>query len=961
MKLPRSFIKKGVDAITGAAETIEQGILSKKPNDLKRPDDLTPNEVNTISTQLAPEALAKQALDNTQLGRVVDPARHEHRNFSLDSIDAPEDIKEILDNPSFFSESIGALSDNTQSHAETVEKAFESSQTVNDWLKKGSSIRTADELVRGKQLMYLGAKELSEAAKEIKSSQGDIRKEYRFRAMVAKQSALFQAFTGSVNEVGKALNAMKITVGSDDRMFDQMRLNMETLGGSRTTQKMADAILSLGDDYGRINDFAIQNKSKRWTQAINEWISASHLWQPATHYANVVGNMGATMTGVGERYAASGIGRARKLLNGGDEVIDRVKLDEANAMMVGLLEGMVSAPRIFAKAWRDHEKNPDFLMNKGAVKFDGHFKPAISAENLLGENMNSPWGKMIDAVAPHLVRTPFRLLGSADEVFKTMNYNMQSYAHARRSLSQEGVESGTKEHTERMHKILSGEDEVYSGVVNDESIDYAEINTFTNSLSDNLSQSVQRISNSSPLIKMHLPYVRTPTNIIKYATERTLMAPATKQWRDQWNKGGAERDIAASKVMLGSTIQAAATSLMLNTETVETDNGKTIEVPRPKMTGNYPPTKKMRDLWKANGIQPWSIYIDGKYHAYNRLDPIGMQIGMMAQGISIANSFHNESDRENAFMSVAVGLGEYYSDKAYFQSIGDLFNIFSSQGNGSAVDKVQRQIGQKVASTLIPSHLSWLAKSTDNGFVATTKTKKGRSIEHKFSSEDELNKFLESKPDAEVTSHPVARSTKTDGLMNNIINQIKARSPLHRKDLFPQVDMFGNDVIMDSLDWHSHNLSPIRKSEVEHDDVIANELYEQGFGYMTPSSKISVLVNNYDRTVDLDLVAIDPSGKLFYQWQKMIGKERYRELGATISNSAYSSAKESSDTPRIGRRFWLQKAASEGRRKAKQKFINRFNKQLQEAGIKTINSGGGQLAKPFKGGEHGGLERNPFR
>ena len=985
IKQAGSLIKSGVDSAKSVYNDVESSIVGAlKSEDLKRPDNLTPNEVNSIATQQAPEPLAKEALDNAD--RKINPDRHESRNWSLNSIDSPEDIKAMMDSPFLWDDDgIGALRKGkepvldidgnpkldadgeplmkrkgSQTHGETLDKAFANSQTVNQWLKKGRSVRTAEELVRGKQLMLLGAQELAEAARAIKLSKGDLAKEYRFRALVAKQAALFHAFTGSVNETGRALNSLKITIGSDERMMAQMEVSMLQMGGTPTVQKMADAILSLGDDMGKITDFAVQNKYRRKTQAINEWISASHLWQPTTHMANQVGNISSTLTGVGERYAATAIGKARDLMSkaaGDAGVVDRVSIRESNAMVQGMIEGMISAPKIFAKAFRDAEKDQDFLMSKGAVKVDGYFKPAISADNLLGENMNSPWGKMIDAVAPWMIRMPFRMLGSADEVYKVMNYNMQSYAHSRRAALQEGLEYGSEEYNDKVNKILSGEDEVYSGVVNDNAIDYAEFNTFTNSLTDEFSRSVQSAASASPLVKMFLPYVRTPTNIVKFAMERTFLAPATKQWRDQWKKGGAERDIAASKVMLGSTIQAGVLHAMLNVEQVKTPGG-TIEVPRPLITGAYPKSRAQQKIWQQNGIQPWSFYFGDGYHAYNRADPIGMQIGMMAQGVATAQSFNDPSARENAWMSVAVGLGEYFSDKTYFRSLGEMFNLFDSRN--SSVSNFQRLAGQKVASFVIPSNLSWLAKQADNGFVATTESKNGTKSEHKFGTPEELNEFMERNPDAEVSTHPMMRETKTSGMMNNIIKQLMKRSPLHRKDLFPKVDKFGNDVILDSLDWHAYNMSGSRMSEIEHNDVLSNELFEQGYGYMEPNSKITFHVQQYDRTVDVDLVAVDPSGKMYYDWQKLVGKERYRLLSETIRTQNYEESREGSDLVRVGRRYWLARDVRLGREAAVKKFRNRYARELNKAGVELIESGGGAIQKPYTGNKKSDrLENNP--
>src|SRR3546814_14591197 len=66
---------------------------------------------------------------------------------------------------------------------------------------------------------------------------------------------------------------------------------------------------------------------------------------------------------------------------------------------------------------------------------------------------------------------------------------------------------------------------------------------------------------SAPSLKLILPFVRTPTNLIKFAGERSPFAPMMESWRKDFAAGGARRDLALAKVMVGSGIGAAIAEL----------------------------------------------------------------------------------------------------------------------------------------------------------------------------------------------------------------------------------------------------------------------------------------------------------------------------------------------------------------------------------------------------------------
>src|SRR3546814_12075353 len=62
--------------------------------------------------------------------------------------------------------------------------------------------------------------------------------------------------------------------------------------------------------------------------------------------------------------------------------------------------------------------------------------------------------------------------------------------------------------------------------------------------SDVCSSDLSRYSQNHPLIKAVLPFIRTPTNLIKFTAERSPLAPMVKEWRKDFMAGGARRDLA---------------------------------------------------------------------------------------------------------------------------------------------------------------------------------------------------------------------------------------------------------------------------------------------------------------------------------------------------------------------------------------------------------------------------------
>src|SRR3546814_755482 len=136
------------------------------------------------------------------------------------------------------------------------------------------------------------------------------------------------------------------------------------------------------------------------------------------------------------------------------------------------------------------------------------------------------------------------------------------------------------------------------------SLDYARYVTFQRPLGP-VASKLSAMTTAAPSLKLILPFVRTPTNLIKFAGERSPFAPMMESWRKDFAAGGARRDLALAKVMVGSGIGAAIAELAA----------------QGVITGSEPKDRNRKGLQYAAGWQPYSVKIGDKYYSYKRLDP----------------------------------------------------------------------------------------------------------------------------------------------------------------------------------------------------------------------------------------------------------------------------------------------------------------------------------------------------
>ena len=152
--------------------------------------------------------------------------------------------------------------------------------------------------------------------------------------------------------------------------------------------------------------------------------------------------------------------------------------------------------------------------------------------------------------------------------------------------------------------------------------DYARYQTYTNPLGQ-FGQATQNIL-SQPWFKLgrfFAPFIRTPVNIVKYAFERTPLGVISKRYKDAIDAGGAEADIARSKMLFTGGVMSVL-GLYANQGLI---------------TGRGPEDPRERAILRETGWQEYSIKVGDQYISYQRFEPFGILLGLTADFVNVVN------------------------------------------------------------------------------------------------------------------------------------------------------------------------------------------------------------------------------------------------------------------------------------------------------------------------------------
>lgn len=504
--------------------------------------------------------------------------------------------------------------------AETQALAAELNMTPDDLLRRrrGQALN-AEQALAARAILAKSGDELVTLAKAAQGGSDEALA--AFRAGLVRHAAIQEQVSGATAEAGRALAQFRMTAPGALARGRMLKAIMDSGGGRDKLEDVARRILDLEKEPAKANKFARDiMKPGAWAKFQEYWINAL-LSGPRTHATNIGSNMLTALWSIPENAMTATIGKFSRSA-------DRMIYRDVGARALGMIEGARDGLRLARKAFVTGE-------------------PSDGVSQVEAQNYRAIPGKVGE-----FIRIPTRALMAEDEFFKSIAYRGELNAlAARAAYRREGTPAQRREYFEQFR------DNPTDAMI-DQAIKAARYQTFQAPLKGPGAQ-IQMLANKGPM-KLFLPFVRTPLNLLKYATERSPMAPVLSEFRDAMRAGGMARDQAIARVSMGSGLGALAVSWALEG----------------KLSGSGPVDPREREALRNTGWQPFSIKAGDRWYSYQRIDPFARVLSTAADFATFGD-YMSDEERENIARSLSLAIARNISTMPTLDPAASAFEALS--------------------------------------------------------------------------------------------------------------------------------------------------------------------------------------------------------------------------------------------------------------------------------------------
>ena len=485
-------------------------------------------------------------------------------------------------------------------------------------------------------------------AEKIQSTRNFIKKESGEQGLSKEYIQQLEVLSSQASDAGRRLNAF--SVGAEDVGIKEKMIR-ELLKLGTDADEMAAAAKNVDwKNKNQVTEFYRQFNPAKLTDYLDEFRYTNMLSSPNTHIVNAFSNF--VQTGV--------VAPIEKTIVG--------TLDWAKSSLTG------SEREYFARQGADYAaaywKNlPEaFTAFKNTVKgIEDFHKPEL-------DFVPTSTSKLTQAYT-----MPLRALEAGDQFFRKM-----TEAGELASLKRVGIEGA------QAQKLAA---------------DSAEYRLFRQGFDpegrlgqggllkvwDQWNSAVGNLR-SKPGGKWIIPFLQTPTNILKQGIEYSPLGVATIP-------GSREPMQQLGKALIGSSVFAAAYSMA--------EGGLS--------TWDAPTSAKEREAFYAAGLQPYSLKIGDKWVSYSKLGPLSYPIAMAA-ALKWAEDNGVEGDTIGNLGRAASGTLGFFADQSYVRGIGDIIDAIKGDEfkQGRALANIPAQ--------MVPyrSFLGWITRLVDPVYRKTT-------------------------------------------------------------------------------------------------------------------------------------------------------------------------------------------------------------------------------------------------
>ncbi len=714
---------------------------------------------------------------------------------------------------------------------------------------------------------------------------------------------------------------------------DSMEEYRDRMTGSINEDKMVNILIAATDAQDMEHMLKSMNKLNHKQRLNNSFDMVKEYWlnsllsAPSTQLVNIMGN-----------FLTQGIRQAEVVV--GAAMRGDTNLVRANLNLTYYFEAFQEALTLASKTM---EKNEAITIPDRRAFLETNFDQRSITAKKAGLDDDSTMGKAFNWLG-EFVGLPSRFLLTGDEFFKALNYRH----YVRTELAVSGYEKGlrgedlAKYVEDRFQASVTktgamySEDALYreAGIAADKAksarygtvgLKHGErrkfideymqenrrkmdgfsdeeqetllesakqatlINTHTQDVKVGSMREITKIINDNPALTFVVPFVRTPTNILRFALGRTtLKALDTKTYKRIGELKQSERKALELQQKLSSKDRREVAEIQgqLATAVGMTSLGLYYAMNNSDfITGFGPRDKEQREAWKNAGNQEYSIRVGDTWYSYQRLDPFATMIGIYADLIEGSRSGELDGDRaSNIFALLALTFQNNITNKSYVQGLDNLFQVLRDpMKNGS------RFIGN-IAAGAVPNVMNHAMNYQEDRLLRETR---------------------------------------------GTLDYALKRTPFLNQRLMPKRDIFGDVMTMPTSGIRGV-LDPIYRKEVS-DDLVNHEFANLSHGFSKPTHKILNSIDMHEYKNQDGQTAYDRMLELSGT-TKINGLTQKEALRQLIQAPEYQAMNLEGDdalgikSPRVRA---LQKVMNRYRRKAKAITLNEFD-ELRNAYSTTI-------------------------
>ena len=332
-----------------------------------------------------------------------------------------------------------------------------------------------------------------------------------------------------------------------------------------------------------------------------------------------------------------------------------------------------------------------------------------------GGNIESAASMAIDGFGISMRALGYRPMIAIDEFFKTMGRGMELSAIAHRAGSDarkattDGLKAAGKDADFIKKEAQKAYQTAYTKTLNsqeafEEASEFARMITFQDDLPGTLGKASGFFNN--PLIKIWVPFYKTPTQIVRRVSERTplaFMMPSVM--KDKIINGNA-RERKEAMVRISTGMMLFGTTMYAASGGVSDDF---------VITGYGPRDPDIRRRWLENN-EPYSIGLknpetgDWQFISYARYDPVAGTLAMAADATDIIYN----TDDDDTLLDIMIGGGTAtmkYTATALpmTQFIGEMVNVAGAkyESHESKVERITQLLAKQVfmAGGIVKEHV----------------------------------------------------------------------------------------------------------------------------------------------------------------------------------------------------------------------------------------------------------------